>query len=146
MICFIGFGEWCLGRYKEHILATFGKHFESIWQFCVSILIYCLVHFYRGIAKFPEGPFRSVAYDLPMMDSRDDCMAFLEILEIDERYRDWARYYKSELIFQGTNPSCSIRTLEEWDTVQKNFNHVESAHKQTNNVDRDLTLVQAIKT
>ena len=87
MICLIGFGEWYLGRYKEHILATFGKHFESIWQFCAFILIYCLVHFYRGIAKFPEGPFRSAAYDLLIIGSRDDCMALLETLKTDEKYR-----------------------------------------------------------
>ena len=85
-------------------------------------------------------------YRLSTALSKEDCNQILIVLKTYLVYEGWAKYYSAGWIIVGINKAFSNQSVDEWKIITKNFNHVESAHRQTNFFGRDLTVAQTIKT
>ena len=89
---------------------------------------------------------KDLVYRLSIALSKEDCNQILIVLKTYLVYEGWAKYHSAGWIMAGTNKAFSDRSVDEWEMIAKNSNHVESAHRQANSLGRDLTVAQAVET
>ncbi len=89
---------------------------------------------------------KDLIYKLPTALSKENCNQILTKLKTHPVYAEWAKYYSADWIIAGTNKAFSDRSVDKWEMITKNSNHVESVYRQVNSLGRDLTVVQAVET
>lgn len=128
-----------------------GKYLESIdptrsWAIHIQyILIYCRVHFARGIqSRFASHPMAHAMRSLPDLTSAEDCHELLDILTKDRETRDWALHKQRPWVLSGLNVHCS--KVDHWifESVTRNSNLIESTHHKANQYGIRHSLLSAI--
>lgn len=120
---------------------------ERDWQDeCEHILIYCLVHFFRGIdAKFANHPLRNEMRRLPELDSEEAISQWFDTLTNDPSTRAWAQHKKTRWILSGIVRERSRMDAKFWNMADKNSNLIESTHQKSYQSGQGCSLMIAIQ-
>ncbi|OCK85458.1 hypothetical protein K432DRAFT_33984 [Lepidopterella palustris CBS 459.81] len=141
--------------------AGFGKYLSLIdpdhhnWQWHVKrSVIFCLIHFQRGIEKLVGSRDRSPEslwsrmMELHKCQSKEEyirlCDLLITSLESPACIAEWALHKKHDIIASGLNKFCSEIDPAVFDRIRKHTNAVESSHHKSNSMGRYLSLLRAI--
>ncbi|OXV06169.1 hypothetical protein Egran_06063 [Elaphomyces granulatus] len=97
-------------------------------------LIFCLVHFRRGIEqKFRNADCYRLMLQLPTA-TKDACKKILDTLSRHRlaAVREWAKHKETSWILAGINPHFTKMDQNRFRSYQKDTNLIESTHHMTN--------------
>ncbi len=72
---------------------------------------------------------KDLIYRLSIALSKEDCNQILTVLKTYLVYKRWAKYHSAGQIMVDINKAFSDRSVDEWEMIIKNSNHIESAYK-----------------
>lgn len=124
-----------------------------------SVVVYCTVHFWRGILEVlgrdcdqGQGSLASYMYSIRTASTPQRYRDMLQQIIVhgrdhglSDKVRAWAVHKEFGYIAAGLAASCARMTDRDFWSVQANSNAVESSHFKDISAGRALTVVQAIE-
>ncbi|OAF57839.1 hypothetical protein VC83_05497 [Pseudogymnoascus destructans] len=139
-----------LGRY----LSDIDDHHRP-WQWHVQhVIIYCTIHFKRGILKavgtaFSGNFLRQQMEQLLYVSTREEyfelCNLIISDKQSTEQIRFWAIHKKQLCIASGLNASCSLMDNELFFQIRRHTNAVEKTHWKSTSLGKQLSILKAIQ-
>jgi hypothetical protein len=108
-------------------------------------MLYCLVHFQRGVDRFKKHSAYQMMKKLPSLDKKT-AKEFLEklIQDPDSDLQGWAKHKKRGWILSGLNPHFSLLPRDVFATIEKTTNAIEGNHRRLNAAGINQSLLKAI--
>ncbi|CAG8980989.1 hypothetical protein HYALB_00013550 [Hymenoscyphus albidus] len=142
-------------------MSGFGRYLAEVdvlnrsWQWHVKqAIIYCTIHFKRGILRAAGTGTSSTELHKRMEQllytkSREEYFELCDLL-IDSEYSskqvvDWTKHKQHECIASGINPHCTGIQNELFERTRRHTNAVEQTHFKSNSLGKRLSLLKAVK-
>ncbi|OBT75678.1 hypothetical protein VF21_05187 [Pseudogymnoascus sp. 05NY08] len=139
-----------LGRY----LSDIDDHHRP-WQWHVQhVIIYCTIHFKRGILKavgtalsrsFLREQMEQLLYVSTQEEYFELCNLIINDATTTEQIRFWVIHKKQPCIASGLNAACSLMDKELFIQTRRHTNAVEQTHWKSTSLGKQLSILKAIQ-